>query len=318
MLREASPAAIPVSSPDLNETHVDWRQLRRWGISASRLPPATIVHFRDPSPWDQYKIYIAGVLAGLLAQSALIAGLLLQRRRRREAERQVLEKQVALQTSYQQIRDLGARLLTAQDAERARVARELHDDIAQQLVILKMDLDPLVRGGSGLAEVDLTEAVQRIDNIQRSTHDLSHRLHPARLQLLGLVGALEELQREFSQSGVVVSFNCAPVAQPFSPEVTVCAFRVAQEALQNAVKHGAARAISMRLDVATDLSLCIQDDGRGFEVDRTRSGGLGLISMRERVEGLGGIFTVQSGKDAGTRINVHVPLVGSDPSVSVN
>jgi len=97
----------------------------------------------------------------------------------------------------------------------------------------------------------------------------------------------------------------------------VCAFRVAQEALQNAVKHGAARRISMRLDGTTDLSLCIEDDGRGFEVDGTR-GGLGLISMRERVEGLGGIFTVDSGKDAGTRIHVHVPLVTSRPSVSVN
>lgn len=317
VLRGASPGTIPVSSPDLNDAHVDWRQLRRWGLSASRVPLGTIVHFREPSAWDQYKVYIVGALAGLLVESALIAGLLLQRRRRREAERQVLEKQMALQTSYERIRDLGARLLSAQDAERARVARELHDDIVQQLVILKMDLDPLVRGGAGLAEVDLTEAVQRIDHIQRSTHDLSHRLHPARLQLIGLVAALEELHREFSHSGVIVTFNCSHAARVFSPEVTVCAFRVAQEALQNAVKHGAARRISMRLEGTTDLSLCIEDDGRGFEVDGIRGGGIGLISMRERVEGLGGIFTVHSGKDAGTRIDVHVPLA-SHPSVSVN
>jgi signal transduction histidine kinase len=309
VLRGASPATIPVSSPDLNDTHVDWRQLQRWRISPSRLPSATIVHFRELSAWDQYKVYIVGVLAGLLAQSALIAGLLLQRRRRREAERQVLEKQSALQSSYERIRDLGARLLTAQDAERARVARELHDDIVQQLVVLRMDLDPRVSGGAGLTEADLAEALQRIDNIQRSTHDLSHRLHPARLQLIGLVAALQELQREFSQSGVVVTFSCSPVAQHFSPDATVCAFRVAQEALQNAVMHGGARRISMRLDGTTDLSLCIEDDGRGFEVDSTHGCGLGLISMRERVEGLGGIFTVDSTVNAGTRIHFRVPLL---------
>jgi two-component system NarL family sensor kinase len=181
-----------------------------------------------------------------------------------------------------------------------------------------MDIHRHLQRGAEPADVVLGEAVQRIDKIHRSTHALSHRLHPARLQQIGLVAALQELQREFSQSGVTVTFDGSRVAARIPPEVTLCAFRVAQEALQNAVKHGAARMISMRLEATTDLTLRIEDDGRGFDVDRTRGRGLGLISMRERVEGLGGIFTVQSGRDAGTRIQVHVPLVTSHHSALVS
>jgi len=308
VLRGEAAGGIPPSSPDLDVLQADWRQLQRWGISESRLPAGTIVRFREPSVWNQYRVYIVGAVAALLAQTALIVGLLVQRRARRKAERQVLENQGALISSYDRIRDLGGRLLTAQEAERARIAGELHDDIAQQLVLLAVDLQTMERQIGGSARVTLTEALERIDVIQRSTHDLSHRLHPAKLRLIGLIPALEGLQREFSHSALKVTFTHPGTSRPFPPDVTLCVFRVAQEALQNAVKHGDARIVSIHLEGTTDLRVRIEDDGRGFDVDSVWGSGLGLVSMRERVEALAGTFAVQSEKGRGTRIVIRIPL----------
>ena len=134
---------IPTASPNLNVSQVDWRQLRRWGISEARVPSGALIRFQELSTWDRYKIYILGAVAVLLAQTALIAGLLVQRRRRRQAEEQVRGSQEELRASYDRIRDLASRLLTAQDAERSRIARELHDDISQQVALLTIDLELL-------------------------------------------------------------------------------------------------------------------------------------------------------------------------------
>jgi signal transduction histidine kinase len=165
------------------------------------------------------------------------------------------------------------------------------------------------------ARAMMLEALGRIDGIQRSTHDLSHRLHPAKLRLIGLIPALEGLQREFSHSAVRVTFTHPATSRPFPADVTLCVFRVAQEALQNAVKHGGARAVSVHLDGTTDLILRIEDDGRGFDVDSAWGSGLGLLSMRERVEALGGTFMVQSDKGRGTSIGIRIPLA-ADVSVA--
>ena len=141
---------IPVSSPDTDVDAVDWRQLRRWGLDESRLPAGTRVLFREPSMWDQYQRYIIGAVVLMLAQSALIAGLLVQRAKRqrverelRGSERELRGSQAKLRVSYDRIRDLSRRLLGEQEAERARIARELHDDINQQLAILSIELDGL-------------------------------------------------------------------------------------------------------------------------------------------------------------------------------
>src|SRR5262249_15523829 len=134
---------IPVASLGTDVDQVDWRQLRRWGISEARVPSGTKVLFREPSMWDRYQGTIIGSLALMLAQAALIAGLLVQRTRRRRAELELRGSQAQLRASYERIRRLGGRLLYAQEAERARVARELHDDISQQLAILSIELDSL-------------------------------------------------------------------------------------------------------------------------------------------------------------------------------
>jgi signal transduction histidine kinase len=303
VLRGEPAESIPPVARDLNVNQVDWRQLARWGISERRVPPATIVRFKEPSALDLYKVYILGAAAALLAQTALIAGLLVLRLRRRQAEQAVRNGQAALRTSYDRIRDLGARLLKAQETERARIARELHDDIGQQLARLQIDLELMGRGDGGDT---FREVLHRAQLIGKSMHDLSHRLHPAKLRLIGLSAALESLPRELSQSGVDITFTHHDVPPSLPPDLTLCLFRIAQEALHNAIGHGRARHVSMNLHGGSRLALTIVDDGSGFDVNTAWGKGLGLISMQERVEAIGGTFSIHSTMGGGTRLEVAV------------
>jgi signal transduction histidine kinase len=300
--------SIPMTSPNLNVRQVDWRQLRRWGISERRVPRGTLVRFKEFSAWDRYKLYVLGAAAILLAQSALIAGLLIQRKRRQQAEKRVEGSQAELGATYERIRDLGSRLLSAQDLERSRIARELHDDISQQVALLNVDLE-LLRGavrpdGEGLAG----EVLSRAQSIARSVHALSHRLHPAKLRLIGLVSALQALQRELSHADIAIRFTHDEVPPKLPPELTLSLFRIVQEALQNALKYSRAHEVSVHLQGGSDgLALTIVDDGVGFDVDAAWGKGLGLISMSERLEAIGGTLAVRSTPGAGTRLEAKVP-----------
>ena len=302
--------SIPMSSPDLHVSQVDWRQLRRWGISEARVPAGTLVRFRELSAWDRYKAYILSAVALLLAQTALITALLVQRSRRRHAEERVRGSQAELRTSYERIRDLGARLLNAQETERSRIARELHDDIGQQMTLLMITLELLRGAHEEETEQKLTgEALTRAHAIARSVHDLSYRLHPAKLRLLGLVAALHALQRELSESEIPITFEHDNVPSTLPPDLTLCLFRVVQEALQNALKYSKAYRISVRLNGRPEgLSLTIVDDGVGFDVEAALGQGLGLISMGERLEAIGATLEMHSSPGAGTRLEVTVPL----------
>ena len=301
--------SIPPSAPDLNVRQVDWRQLRRWGISESRVPGGTQILFQEPSTWDRYKVYIIGTVTLLFAQTLLISGLLVQRRRRRQAEERVRGSQAELRTSYERIRDLGARLLTAQDAERSRIARELHDDISQQVALLEIDLEGLGGAVEGHAGELAGEALNRTQSIARSVHDFSHRLHPAKLRLIGLVASLRGLQRELSQSDIAIAFTHDRVPSTLPADVTLCLFRIVQEALQNAIKYSRAHHVSVHLrGMSESLTLTIVDDGVGFDVDAAMGKGLGLVSMRERLEAIGGALEISSKPGTGTRLEVRVPL----------
>src|SRR5262249_17966003 len=155
--------------------------------------------------WERHKSYIIGAAAIVLAQTLLIAALLIQRSRRRQAEAGLSRSQAELRSSYERIRDLGGRLLGAQEAERSRVAPELHDDISPQLAVLTIDLERLnafARSRDRTAADLARRAVDRAQGIARSLHDVSYRLHPAKLHLVGLVPAITSLQRTSSQPGV--------------------------------------------------------------------------------------------------------------------
>ena len=300
---------IPIETPVLHSNQVDWRQLQRWNISESRVPAGTAVRFRTPGTWERYRPYFLTTIAIVLAQTALIAGLLVQRARRHQAEAEVRGSQTALQRSYDRIRDLAARLLHAQEAERARLARDLHDDISQQMAVLEIDLELLRSATQGPTEAAAAELLTRARAIASSVHDLSHRLHPAKLRLMGLIPALDGLRREMSQSDIAITFTHDAVPSPLPSDVTLCFFRVAQEALQNALKYSHARHVTVHLKgTPDDIALTISDDGAGFNVEAAWGKGLGLLSMAERVEAVGGRLDIRSDPGTGTRLIVRVPF----------
>ncbi len=318
VLSGESAARVPVSSPNLNVRQVDWRQLRRWGIDESRVPTGTQVLFKQPSAWDRYRNYILAAAALVLAQALLIAGLLFERRWRRVAEGQVRGSEDALRRSFDRIRDLGSRLLHAQDTERSRIARELHDDISQQVALLSIDLELLSGAVPGDSRPLAGEALNRVQDMARSVHDLSHRLHPTKLRLIGLVAALQGLQRELARSEPDITFTHEHVPANLSHDLTLSLYRIVQEVLQNAVKYSRARRIAVDLRGGPDgLALTVSDDGVGFDIEVAWGKGLGLISIGERIEAIGGTLDLQSSPGRGTTFAIRVPLAAAAPADAV-
>jgi len=288
---------------------VDWRQLRRWGLDESRVPAGVQVQFREPSVWELYQRYVVGAVLLVLAQTALIAGLLVHRTKRRRVELELRSSQARLRVSYDRIRLLGRQLLLEQDAERARIARELHDDINQQLAILSIELDQLRSDDPHASSAKMvSQALETAQSVSKSLRELSHRLHPARLKLVGLVAGLESLCHDLSPPHLSIAFSHRDVPTVIDPSVALCLFRVAQEALGNAVKHSEAGHVGVDL-VGTESTvvLTIADDGRGFDVDGVLHQGLGLINMRERVESVGGSLEIHAKPGDGTRLTVTMP-----------
>jgi len=179
-------------------------------------------------------------------------------------------------------------------------------------------LTALGRTLEGRAQSLAADAAKRVSDVVASVRSLSHRLHPARLQLMGLVAALDELQAELSVSSLTITFTHQDVPALLPRELTVCLFRVAQEGLRNAIKYSQARTVSVDLRVVDGtLALTIADDGLGFDVDANWGKGLGLISMRERVEAAGGTVNFESHPGAGTMLVATIPAVALDRSESV-
>ena len=259
--------------------------------------------------WDQYRRYIVGAVMLMLAQAALIAGLLVQRSKRRRVELELRGSQDRLRVSYDRIRHLSQQLLIEQEAERARLARELHDDINQQLAILSIELDR-VRSDQPRAHSAelLSQALETTQGISKSLRDLSHGLYPPRLKLAGLVASLEGLCSDLSAGHLSITFSHRDVPADIDQMVALCLFRVAQEALGNAVKHSDASHVSVDVTGGpSTVILTIADDGTGFDVDGVSHAGLGLISMRERVESVGGALEIHATPASGTRLTVTVP-----------
>jgi signal transduction histidine kinase len=289
----------------------DWRQLRRWNIDERLLPAHSEVRFRQLGLWNQYRWYIVGVLSVCLIQSTSIVGLLLQRRRRRRAEVALQASESALRASVHEVQTLARRLIASQEVERTRIARELHDDISQKLALLSIDLSRIVTdaGRSDHVMNRAREASIRTGEIISDVRTLSHELHPARLEMLGLEAAMRGLCAEMSSMHhIEIDFEYRPIALSVPADTALCLFRVTQEALRNVVKHSLAEmaAVSLR-DVDDILELRIADSGRGF-LPEAEIKGLGLVSMRERVAGIGGVLVVQSTPGQGTIVEVSVSL----------
>jgi PAS domain S-box-containing protein len=225
------------------------------------------------------------------------------------------------QETQQRLRDLGTRLVAAQESERARIARELHDDVAQRVALLTTKLDSAARTrpfSTGLARRTLTAACEMLHEITSGIHLLSSELHPPKLTLLRLGTTLKGLCNEVAGgSGIPVQFTEDGIPAAVPADTALCFFRVMQEALQNAVKHSGGRRIEVRLRFHEgQLTLWIVDDGAGFEQASAGDAGLGLMTMRERVELVGGRFRIISEPGCGTLVEAVVPIP-SDPSDSI-
>jgi signal transduction histidine kinase len=197
--------------------------------------------------------------------------------------------------------------LKAQETERSRIAGELHDDICQRMLVLTVELELL--GRANRDQGPAAEALGVARDISKSLHELSHRLHPTRLKMLGLVAALEHLCLELSRAGVTIRFTRDVAPSAVAPEVMLCLFRVVQEALQNAMKYSQAKNLSVHLDDDSNggLRVTIIDNGVGFDVDAAWGNGVGLASMIERLEAIGGALQIDSRPGAGTRVTASVP-----------
>jgi len=211
------------------------------------------------------------------------------------------------------LRDLGSRLIAAQEKERSRVARELHDDLNQRMALLSIELEQL--GMEAKSPRILRRHVQRlqgsVEEIAADIHRLSYRLHPSKLDHLGLAPAVESLCKEISTDKLTVIFRQSGFPANLSQDVTLCLFRIAQEALRNTVKHGGdAQSARVNLEKSdNEVRLTISDDGCGFDTDsNAMRSGLGFTSMRERLRLVDGQIEISSRQMEGTTINVSVPL----------
>jgi len=205
-------------------------------------------------------------------------------------------------------------LIKAQEEERTWIARELHDDINQQLALLHIALDQLKQDRPrSLAQLRsrMEELANQASEISKGVQALSHRLHSSKLEYLGLVSAMQGFCREFAdQHQVEVRFSYEQVPDSLPRETSLCLFRILQAALTNALKHSGVRCFEARLyGTPSGVHLTVRDQGAGFDPEQVLSGqGIGLISMRERVRLVNGKISIQSKPNGGTTIAVDVPL----------
>jgi PAS domain S-box-containing protein len=219
-----------------------------------------------------------------------------------------------LRQSQRELQSLSGQLLQAQETERRRIARELHDDLNQNLALLSVELDLLGQKQPGSLDqlrLSTQELSARVKQLSSVVHNLSHQLHPAKLEQLGLVAAIRGLCKELSQSyGLAIEFTPDEALPQIPIDVALCLYRIAQEALQNVVKHSGARRAELRLFVTEGrVGLQVTDDGTGFDPSVVNAKeGLGLVSMRERLRSLDGEIAIARGPMGGTQIDVKVPL----------
>jgi signal transduction histidine kinase len=215
------------------------------------------------------------------------------------------------------LRDLGGRLITAQEEERTRVARELHDDLNQRMALLSVELEQVSQKlppSQGSLRLSIHKVWERAQEISSEIHRVAYQLHPSKLDHLGLVAAVKSHCLELAaHHELKIAFKEIGCNGLIPKDVTLCLFRIVQESFRNVIKHsGASEASAVLVGIPGFIQLSISDDGRGFDLDSMRSkNGLGLISMRERLRLVGGTISIQSSA-RGTRIEVSVPVDHSD------
>lgn len=281
-----------------NQIKLDWRQLRKWNIPDERVPAGSLVLYRTPSLWEEHRTVILLILGGLTVQSLLIGLLIAERRQLSAARRELVH--------------LNTGLIRAQEEERARIARELHDDLGQRMALFSIELDQTRADAQDHSvEQALGSLSEKAAEVAADIHVLAHGLHPSKLDHLGLLPAVREFCREIElRSGVDVEVTTDNWPTQLSKNITLSLYRIVQEALQNVVRHSDAHRAGLQFSGKKHaVSLKISDDGRGFDTSAVPEGrGLGLAGMRERLRAVQGRISVNSRPGAGTTVEVFIPL----------
>jgi PAS domain S-box-containing protein len=209
--------------------------------------------------------------------------------------------------------NVNRRLIEAQDQECTRIARELHDDLGQRLALLMIEMDQLSHdlAHPHKCRVRIGELQKLASELATDLQSLSHRLHSSRLDLQGVAAAMKGFCKEFSrQQRVEVDFRNSDLPRPVPRDISLCLYRVLQEALRNSAKHSGMRSYETHLWATQDeIHLTVKDFGKGFDTKMAAAGrGLGLVSMRERLTLVGGQLSIQSQPTLGTTIHAWVPL----------
>jgi len=218
----------------------------------------------------------------------------------------------------ERLRDLGGRLISAQEEERRRIALELHDDLNQRLALLSVELDQIVQR---IPEVQ-RDVRMSIQNVRARAHDLSsaiqkvaHQLHPSMLDQVGLSDAVRRLCEEMARHHEIrITFRDRGCPHHLSKEITLCLFRIVQESLQNVIKHSGSQEAAVVISAtARVVRLSVSDAGKGFDLHSAKAkSGLGLTGMTERLRSVGGEISVLS-NERGTKIRVSIATSDEQP-----
>ena len=221
------------------------------------------------------------------------------------------------------LRDLSGRLINAQEEERSRVARELHDDLSQRMAVLSIGLEQIgqqIPEGPGNFQGRIQDLRTKAQEVSTEIHRLSYQLHPSKLDHLGLASAVKSFCEELAaRQEITIKFRQNGFPATIPKDITLCVFRITQESLHNVAKHSGARGAEVVLEKTDqEVRLSISDMGCGFDTDSNRmTSGLGFIGMRERLRLVGGQLSIRSRPSQGTQIEVSVPLVERAKRASV-
>jgi signal transduction histidine kinase len=234
------------------------------------------------------------------------------------ASRDITERKMAeeaLIMSEKDLRELSGRLISVQESERRRLAREMHDDLTQRLAVLAIKAGKMEREFNNSSYKppieDLREIREQLVKISEDVHSISRQLHPSIIEDLGLVRAIESEVSNFSKrKDFKVMFSSGDIPKAISMDLSICLFRIIQESLRNIAKHAQANEAEISLNrLDGSIFLTIKDQGIGFDPKQVREKpGLGLSSMRERVRLVNGEISIKSGQGQGTVVEVHAPL----------
>ena len=270
-----------------------WKDAHRRGLEGETLRA-------DEDRWDRHDgtIWARWEILPWRTSSGIVGGILIL------AEDITHRKQMEEALSV-----MSRKLIESQEQERARIGRELHDDISQRLAMLAIDLEQFGNDPSTFQK-SRQEVRQKLDQILQDVQALSHELHSSKLEYLGVVAGMQSWCREFGERQKLEIDFRSDVASTLSFEVGVSLFRVLQEALHNAVKHSGVKRVQVQLaEHSNEVHLIVSDSGRGFDVEAARQGiGLGLTSMQERARLVNGSVTVESKPMQGTTVHIRVPF----------